>query len=570
MRPLGKPPNQRDNWHRINEGQRRYAYEQYNLARVRRGLSIDHPIPEHEEGGDDLDRILDEPAEGEQQLGQEIEEQLQAEADAIEDFDETLFDEHSESVDHQHNNTSHSFIMADSSGVPSTPTGSKRGPSDDGAGPPAKNLFANKVGRSRLPGTARDQGSSGTPEAEGGPRLGVVIKPSPSIQEHVRYFRKVHRLYTYGVPYIASFELLQNTARISSPLCYVPWDKLYLYLNKSEVSQLPRGSSVAKVKITILQRNVRVAFQTNSSENAIATLNQNKNIITAVGLNKNVEGTNRMITIGANNIVTGTTAIPATWDNAIETEMYGSEANVTNTMPRHQFGQPQVWNAYYCPQYHSSTTTLQQDGWQCFQSFVNEMDADSSKGNVILEQTYEPRVGLCKLPPKAIYRATPNGDFTVNRGPELNERQTTTITTGSVLTSLNQPTNSTSDDSAMNQNWGTTFDDNIQMIEKSQMMTQGLFKRDYAHVQPSIHVGIQPSYALNMGVLNGNASGTTNSSFTDVQALFEISAECWVNTSAPTFRPLTLEANTTVNNFWQRNATYPNFNQPTIAGLYRN
>lgn len=44
-RPLGLPPNQRPNWERLNEGQRRYAYEQYNLARVRRGLDIDHPIP---------------------------------------------------------------------------------------------------------------------------------------------------------------------------------------------------------------------------------------------------------------------------------------------------------------------------------------------------------------------------------------------------------------------------------------------------------------------------------------------------------------------------------------------
>lgn len=34
-----------EQWQKLNEGQRRYAYEQWMLSRVRRGLPIDHPIP---------------------------------------------------------------------------------------------------------------------------------------------------------------------------------------------------------------------------------------------------------------------------------------------------------------------------------------------------------------------------------------------------------------------------------------------------------------------------------------------------------------------------------------------
>ncbi|MGL5689581.1 MAG: hypothetical protein ACRDD8_02070, partial [Bacteroidales bacterium] len=45
-RPLGPPPDERPNWDSLNEGQRRYAWEQYNLAKVRRGIPIDHPIPD--------------------------------------------------------------------------------------------------------------------------------------------------------------------------------------------------------------------------------------------------------------------------------------------------------------------------------------------------------------------------------------------------------------------------------------------------------------------------------------------------------------------------------------------
>nr|ARV85898.1 structural protein [Planococcus citri densovirus] len=42
--PLKAPPNERPNWERLNEGQRRYAWEQYNLARVRRGEKFTSPV----------------------------------------------------------------------------------------------------------------------------------------------------------------------------------------------------------------------------------------------------------------------------------------------------------------------------------------------------------------------------------------------------------------------------------------------------------------------------------------------------------------------------------------------
>ncbi|CAL1283296.1 unnamed protein product, partial [Larinioides sclopetarius] len=44
-RSLKPHPAERPNWNTLNEGQKRYAVEQWQLARVRRGLPIDHPIP---------------------------------------------------------------------------------------------------------------------------------------------------------------------------------------------------------------------------------------------------------------------------------------------------------------------------------------------------------------------------------------------------------------------------------------------------------------------------------------------------------------------------------------------
>jgi hypothetical protein len=45
VRAFGPPPYTRPNWDCLNEGQRRYAMEQYNVARVFRGLPVDHPRP---------------------------------------------------------------------------------------------------------------------------------------------------------------------------------------------------------------------------------------------------------------------------------------------------------------------------------------------------------------------------------------------------------------------------------------------------------------------------------------------------------------------------------------------
>ena len=105
------PPNERPNWHKLNEGQRRYAWEQYNLALVRRGLPIDHPIPGGEQAGPsnadgDLDDLLDRPASGEaelaEQLGRELGQgQENVSGPSIEDFDESLLESDHQGSSHQ-------------------------------------------------------------------------------------------------------------------------------------------------------------------------------------------------------------------------------------------------------------------------------------------------------------------------------------------------------------------------------------------------------------------------------------------------------------------------------------
>lgn len=591
MRPLGKPPNERGNWDRLNEGQRRYAWEQYRLAQVRRGITFDHPVaegrgnPDH--GGDDLDQLLDRPAEGEQdlarELGQELEGQEDAERQAIEDFDESYFESNHQGNSRQPT-SSNDHGMASTSGM--NTTGNKRAGDATHNGPrkrgPVNSNAVSSSGRTTgLPGTGKGQGE-GSPETEGGPRPGPIVRPSTSIHSYIRYYRKVHRIYTYGISYQVLPEGSSNKFVITTPLCNIPWDMLYMYVNPSEQALLPNGSSVVSCRTKVSQRNVRVAFETLSSTTSLATLNQNKNIIYAVGLNKKCDGRNFRLTIGSpagkKNVPTAVTATTSAFDLFASDEMYGNAENVDSAMPRHQFGQPMVWNNYYGVVYHRGSDNDQQDGWPCFQQFISECDADASTGSEIVSVEYHPKVGLCKNPPKKIWRkyysnilALPY-NITINRSGHSLVPHTQTINIGgSHQNDTSGPQGTTESESTCNQTWANMFATNVQRIEKCQQLHQGLFEHEDVMAQPSLHVGVQPQYAIAMNVLNTEENDlVTNNNFTDCQALFEIVSECEINTNYSTFRPLTLEKNVLEGDMWERNTVVPDYYSPMIDGLYVN
>ena len=115
------PPDQRPNWNRLNEGQRRYAWEQYNLALVRRGLPINHPIPES--GHSNTDRRepsggINETPSFEDVLNEGNQEIL--DGPSIEDFDESHFESGAQGPNNQSDSD-----MADST-VGQRPQAAKR------------------------------------------------------------------------------------------------------------------------------------------------------------------------------------------------------------------------------------------------------------------------------------------------------------------------------------------------------------------------------------------------------------------------------------------------------------
>lgn len=568
MRPLGPPPDERPNYAKLNEGQRRYAWEQYRLAQIRRGISIDHPIPEggqHADGHPDIEQLL--------AGGEEASEDAQREA--IENFDESHFESvsegNSEGSNNQRSSEANIGPMADST-VTAGPSGvaGKRKNEEQGGGKRARQGGSNK-----LPGTALEQGQ--TQGMEGGPRAGPIVHPSRSLEPSIRFYRKVHRFLSFGFAYKPTRNTLpgppiRNQIFMTTPLMNIPVDWLYLYMNPSEYSLLPRGAHAIRCNVKVIQRNVRVAFPTNSTANNLATLNQNKNIVYSIGLNKKIEGRNSVYNgfqADQPMVVTNIERVTETSHTAIMTEMYNNDTNIVNTMPRHQFGQPQILNIYYTPVYFENPATdTPEDGWQCFQQAVEELDADSSTGNEIVDYNYHFSVGLIRQPKLAItraFRATPT-TLTIPRGSHNLDAHSQTVT----IDNVGQPQNSVSSltvESVVPYNTNLAFLNNVvQPIEKSQWLHEGIMTKPIARTQESLHVGVQPTYALTSTALMGDS----NQNFTDTQAYFEVICDLEVNTNYSTFRPLTGISNTYVNNLWMQNTTLPALFEPLLDGMLQN
>lgn len=584
-------PSEKPNWGRLNEGQRRYAVEQYNLALVRRGIPIDHPIPErpgdfgdwldeHHEGEEDLRDQLDRDLGGQQQQSEPEESPPYDNSEAYNaqfedlvhdsnnpdwdpnDVDEGHFEDH-----HENNNNIFDHpaptIMADTS-TGSSSSAPKRPRAEDGADSSAK-----AGGKKKLPGTG-----SAAP-MEGGPRTMALPSPRSAIHSHVRYYRKMHKFFSYGIAYkpIAYKNGADAQAVIiSTPLMEVPWDRRFFYLNPSEFDLLPQGSSFNKVRIKVTQRNVRVAFPTNSTANNLATLNQNKNIITAVGLYKKINSAGYKYTAFEDNQPMAPSevmfAANADYTNLMN-NLYGfpdNTADFAKQVPTHQLGIPVVPKVYACLNRfnYNHTTVANNDiiGWECLQEHTTEHDGDASTGNTLLTLEYHPVVGLCRIPPTPIWRNwRPDGGnntILIPRGSHTLQPHVTGLTPGPNGDMIARNIQDAHGINLM----GITPPTLENYIEHAQDMYEGIFLKDMPAVQDSVHIGVQPTPALTTTALT--STNAHNTAFTDTQAYWEIEAECEINTCYSTFRPLALYQNVKEGNQWRETG----MRRRVAAGLF--
>lgn len=236
FRYLGPPPPDRHNWNTLNSSQKRYAIEQHNIARRRRNL------PPYVLGN--------QPTEVVEDQGQSFQ---------VPDNWHWSTDPELQS----HNNIQHKepkFIgsMNISSTSESTGHGVKR--TNDAA------TSSNDTKKTKLPGTG--DANDGDPDT-GNPSVenAVLGRPISNSTGHVIVFRKNHSLISYGV---ASVQLTLDgfsSERVgTTSLMYLSVDKPYFYMSPSEFNSIVsniRGVRVKEVKVKVVMRNPRTAFETN-------------------------------------------------------------------------------------------------------------------------------------------------------------------------------------------------------------------------------------------------------------------------------------------------------------------
>lgn len=550
--PLKPHPEERDNWEYLNEGQRRYAVEQWQLARVRRGLPIDHPIPEVPEDhpaalptGED---ILEELPEGDPEDVEEFDlDQLPEEPGPSSDPDTEPVSNPNDSIPPDEGDSS---SMSDPLTPPVTPVkppvAGNRRPGDRGSS--SRSGKRTKMSGTSLPGTGAEIASEG-----GGQAIIAVPRPLHTAHNNFVIFSKVHRFLTYGLGNTVIqiqrkvSDVTYNDNFVMTSLARLPVDRPFFYINPSEFAQLPPGSSIEELNVRVTAFTPRIAFQTNSSETALATLNQNQFILHAIGLNTSTQGVDvRPKTFKEKEpmIVDSIDEIGEVKDEDLfkdyVNEFYGEKSMPTH-VPRHQFGIPYPLKNYFalvCQEYG----TTDNPGYECLQSYVNEIRINGPPGE-ILEYNYKPQLGLIKQAIPAIYTGVPsalNGAATLScpAGAGNTQYKTADFTMSNNLLTGDKETFDDTTNSV--RNWLIT-----DPIEKSQVLHAGAFPSYRAKAQPSLHVGVKPVHSLTTANLDDNLN---NASFTDSQAYFVVEAVCKVRVQYPTLRPLYAAPNTSPEN----------------------
>lgn len=147
-----------------------------------------------------------------------------------------------------------------------------------------------------LPGTAKGQGGSGDGNASSGMPLYTSVVPHTQFNNKTTTYRKVHRLMSFGLAHTflngTTGSPLETQKFLMTYLAEIPWHKPYFYMTPGEYNILGPNAKCKSVRISVVHRGNRIAFETASSATGLATLNNIQNIAVAYGLNKTGFGVN--------------------------------------------------------------------------------------------------------------------------------------------------------------------------------------------------------------------------------------------------------------------------------------
>ena len=399
-RPLGPHPRDRPNWDRLNEGQRRYAVEQWKLARVRRGERFDTPggeeyeVPNEQQTIDDFDLdLLGSP-------GDQPEPDLPntQEGNAAEDFLQSVRDRQHAEPSGMAASTSHSAME----GVESR--GTIRAADSPGGS-------SSKVSRSgsSLPGTGGNLDGmtrKGAGGADSAPTS--ILRPiglHVDKQHHV--YRKKWRFLTSANANIILAEAanvdqqLPKRFALTTGMASIPWEYLFFYMSPAEYNRMKNypGTFAKHASIKIKAWNTRVAFQTGDTQTSNATLNQNKFIQIAKGFRSipHIASSNRRYNFSDTEPMMPTAfkvQTSAQYREGLKTAMYGYDNNSASFLlapPADATGAEiylQDYLTIYTLDARDVETPTYLPGFPPFKNFIEEYDASAVINQDVLAMDY--------------------------------------------------------------------------------------------------------------------------------------------------------------------------------------
>lgn len=383
-RPLGPPPYERPNWETMNEGQRRYAMEQWNLARVRRGEYFIPPQGEDEEDDTQINNIFTEMTRHEDLLSpiasDNDEEEVEAPPQPLNR--PTLWDLA---------NMNEPMEVSSSQGSGTSSVKRKGGSSGPGGKAPRRSHG------SALPGTSGNLdgmetaigGAAGTPH--------VFRNAGLNIQTHKFYFTKQWKFTSFGVANV----IIDATDKyaLTTALVDIPWQYAFMYMSPAEWNRMKMfpGIHAKSCHIKITQFNPRVAFNTGETLSQTATLNQNKFLL----LGKNLKGydfiygRNNQYKFSATEVMKPDSIINETsvvYRDRLKTNMYGYDNDQPQSVvPAAATGHELELAEYftvYIPK-RTSAVEVPKAGFPPVNEFCEEYNAMDFVGKEIHSQSYQ-------------------------------------------------------------------------------------------------------------------------------------------------------------------------------------
>lgn len=374
-------------------------------------------------------------------------------------------------------------------------------------------------------------------------------------------YRKSHKFMTFGLaPNVLTTGDSIATAFISTYLAEVPWHIPALYLNPSEFALLSNGSRCVSIDVEVYYRGTTIQFETATSTSGLATLNQINDIAVAHALNKSGQGSN----ISFTQFQTGNTMLPTgftrpkydtvgTTYRGMVQDYYGvdnASTDYANFVPHHQVGRQTFLYNYWAQSSiqilgTSSNAARQYGGWPTLADKIIQYDGKTMVNQCVAKSQYTPKMGMLKAPLKNNNHGLPNPNsttslFSVTCGAHLPNQRTVNLTP--VLPSASGGAPLSSSESGIGMTNNNTFTYNIYSpIEKSQFTRSGNWGEQDPHIQPSLHIGVQPIPALTTSATL--TSNTGDNPWTDTRAYWEIVATMKVVEQLPTAYPYSTIAN---------------------------